>query len=75
MGYVPNQPQSESVRFSLRVLYALLPCLCNLAAFAVALAYPISGKVHSSILAAIDDRKNGRPVLDPLNRREALGEA
>lgn len=65
-GYEPNAPQSETVKLTLRVLYAGVPSLCNLAALAIAFAYPITGEVHARILAAIDRRRRGEPFEDPL---------
>jgi GPH family glycoside/pentoside/hexuronide:cation symporter len=65
-GYVPNAQQPEEVRLALRVLYALVPSVCNLAALAIALAYPISGAVHQRILDGIERRKNKEAVADPL---------
>ena len=65
-SYVPNAPQSESVRLTLRALYALVPCLCNAAAIVVALAYPISGSIHREIREAVTRRLAGHPVTDPL---------
>ena len=65
-GYEPNTTQSSDVTFALRALYALLPCLCNILAFAIALAYPISHRVHNDIRLAIADRHAGRPYRDPL---------
>jgi GPH family glycoside/pentoside/hexuronide:cation symporter len=65
-GYVPNADQPEEVVFTLRVLYALVPSGCNLAALAIACAYPISETTHARILAAIEERKRGRAVEDPL---------
>jgi len=65
-GYVPNAQQPEEVRLALRVLYALVPSVCNLAALAIALAYPISGAVHQRILDGIERRKRRESVADPL---------
>lgn len=65
-GYVPNVKQSESVVFSLRILYALVPCLCNAIAIVIAFAYPISGSVHRDIRDAIARRSAGELVSDPL---------
>jgi GPH family glycoside/pentoside/hexuronide:cation symporter len=47
-------------------LYALVPSVCNLVALAIAFAYPISGAAHQRILEAIERRKKGDPVEDPL---------
>ncbi len=55
-GYTPGVEQSPDVVLMLRVLYALVPSLCNLVAFTVALAYPISRERHAAILAAIRNR-------------------
>jgi len=74
VGYKPNVEQSEQVQFTLRVLYALVPSLCNIAAFIIALAYPISRKLHQEILQAIDARRAGRSVEDPLHPAKLLGE-
>ncbi len=65
-GYVPNAAQPEQVVFTLRVLYALVPSACNLIALAIACAYPISETTHKHILAAIEERKKGLAVEDPL---------
>ncbi|UCG13192.1 MAG: MFS transporter [Deltaproteobacteria bacterium] len=66
VGYTPNVEQSEQVQFTLRVLYALVPSLCNIAAFVLAIAYPINRRIHKDILAAIAERRAGESVRDPL---------
>ncbi len=66
-GYEPNIEQTEGVRLTLRVLYALVPSLCNLAAFGIALAYPIDQKMHEAILERIPKRHQGIPVNDPVS--------
>jgi GPH family glycoside/pentoside/hexuronide:cation symporter len=65
-GYVPNAEQSENVRLMLRSLYALVPSLLNLAGLAIAFFYPISDKIHADIRKAIQDKANGKRVVDPL---------
>lgn len=65
-GYTPNAPQSPDVNLVLRTLYALVPCACNALGFVIALAYPLSPRVHEDIRQAIADRKAGRPFNDPL---------
>jgi GPH family glycoside/pentoside/hexuronide:cation symporter len=72
-GYVPNAEQPESVVTALRTLYALVPSLCNIAAFFIALAYPISGDIHREIREAIDQRRNGQPFSNPLQPAKAPG--
>lgn len=66
-GYTPNVQQNESVVFMLRILYALVPSLCNLAGILIALTYPLDEIKHSRILAAIEQRKKGGEPEDPLN--------
>jgi GPH family glycoside/pentoside/hexuronide:cation symporter len=65
-GYTPNVAQSEQVQLTLRTLYALVPSICNVIAFIIVLAYPISSEVHRKIRDAIAERKAGRPAADPL---------
>ena len=65
-GYTPNAAQSEQVQFTLRILYALVPSVCNILAIIIVMAYPISSRVHKQIRSAIAERKAGRPVADPL---------
>ena len=66
VGYVPNAEQPESVLLTLRILYALVPSMCNLIGLLIALAYPISSQLHEDIRAAIENRKNGQPFVNPL---------
>ncbi len=56
-GYVPNAVQNESVIFTLRVLYALVPCIFNAAGFVIALFYPITGAEFEKIRKSIDSKK------------------
>lgn len=66
-GYQPGAAaQSPTTVLALKGLYGLVPCLCNLAAMAVAWRYPIDRAAHDRILAAIADRTAGRPWSDPL---------
>jgi len=72
-GYSPNVEQSEQVLFSLRLLYSLVPSVCNLIALFIALAYPINSARHEEIRFAIAERKAGRPVTDPLRGSRIIG--
>jgi GPH family glycoside/pentoside/hexuronide:cation symporter len=65
-GYVPNVEQSETVKWVIRSFYALIPSICNLAAIAIALFYPLSGEIHHKIIDAIDALKIGKSVVNPL---------
>jgi len=57
---------------TLRVLYALIPSLFNLLGLGIALFYPIHSKAHQEILAAIQKRKAGETVRDPLRPERML---
>lgn len=48
-GYSPNMEQAASAVLMLKVLYALVPCLCNVAAISIICLYPISETRHSQI--------------------------
>jgi GPH family glycoside/pentoside/hexuronide:cation symporter len=65
-GYEPGNAQPPEVVQALKVLYALVPSVCNAAAFAIALAFPISQTVHQRILDGIALVKQGREAADPL---------
>jgi len=71
-GYEPNTEQTESVVFTLRVLYALVPCLCNVVALGVALAYPLDAGTHQSIRDGVARRQRGERVMDPLRPDRAV---
>ncbi len=73
VGYVPNVEQTETVKLTLRILYALVPSLFSLLALGIVLFYPISRNVHERILAAVAERKAGRSVADPLRPDKILG--
>jgi GPH family glycoside/pentoside/hexuronide:cation symporter len=66
MGYTPNVEQTPQVQFTLRVLYALVPSVCNIIALLIALAYPISSRVHKEIRLAIKRQQAGDKVKNPL---------
>jgi GPH family glycoside/pentoside/hexuronide:cation symporter len=72
-GYSPNVEQSDQVVLYLRLLYALVPSLCNLIALVIALFYPIDRRRHEAIRAAIKNRQERRPFNDPLDKRRPLG--
>lgn len=61
-GYKPNVVQSDDVVFMLRVLYALVPCLCNLVAFGIAMAYPITEERHREVRRTIDARRTAQAI-------------
>ncbi len=71
-GYTPNAEQPAAVQMTLRVLYALVPSLCNIVAIVIAFAYPISGRIHGDIRQAIAQRQAGLPVINPLKPTQTL---
>jgi GPH family glycoside/pentoside/hexuronide:cation symporter len=71
-GYRPNAEQPAAVQMTLRVLYALVPSLCNVVAIVIALAYPISSRIHADIRRAIAQRQAGLPVSNPLKPAQTL---
>lgn len=56
-GYQPNVEQTDSTVTMLRVLYALVPCLCNVISIIIISFYPISEKKHTLIRNEIDHAK------------------
>ena len=71
-GYTPNAEQPAAVQMTLRVLYALVPSLCNIVAIVIAFAYPISGRIHADIRQAIAQRQAGLPAVNPLKPAQTL---
>ena len=65
-GYDPKTEQSEDVILMLKILYALVPSLCNILGILIALAYPLNSRIHEDIRSAVADRKRGLEVQDPL---------
>ena len=72
VGYTPNLQQSAEVQMTLRVLYSLVPALCNMVAIVIACAYPISGRIHAEIRKAIAQRQAGLPATNPLKPSQTL---
>ena len=66
VGYTPNVEQSDQVVLTLKTLYALVPSICNIIAFGIALSYPISSGLHREIRSAISQRRQGQSVHNPL---------
>jgi glycoside/pentoside/hexuronide:cation symporter, GPH family len=67
LEYQPNASQSPQVLLALRTMYALVPCICNIVAFFIAWKYPINSEVHKRILRAINEKREGGTVYDPLH--------
>lgn len=69
LGYVPNQPQSETVVTALRWMFALAPASCFAIGFWVTWRFPIREAVHRQILAGIEAHGRGEPADDPITGR------
>lgn len=55
-GYSPNISQGPQVIWALRILYALVPCICNALAIFILFFYPISRAAHENIRQTIRNR-------------------
>jgi GPH family glycoside/pentoside/hexuronide:cation symporter len=53
VGYVPNTAQSPQVLLTLRVLYIVVPCVCNALAFIILLGYPLDRRAHAKVVEAL----------------------
>lgn len=56
-GYRPNIIQSGETIDLLRILYALVPCLCNALSILIICFYPITEKYHTRIRNEIEKKK------------------
>jgi hypothetical protein len=63
-------PQSETVLFTIRAMYGLLPAAANLVALVLAFRYPITGAMHHDIINGIAARNRGEAAPDPLTGQE-----
>jgi GPH family glycoside/pentoside/hexuronide:cation symporter len=60
MGYVPNQPQTPQVYWTIKTLYFILPAICFAVACYLLRYYPITQQEHARIRAAVEARNSGR---------------
>lgn len=65
-GYVPNQPQTEEVVFTIRFLTSLFPMAFFITAVVIILRYPISEKIHLAIRKGVAAHARGEDAIDPL---------
>jgi GPH family glycoside/pentoside/hexuronide:cation symporter len=68
-GFVPNQPQSESVVWTIRLIDGVLPATMSLCAMLLAVRFPITEPVHRKIREGIEAQRRGEDALDPLTGR------
>ncbi len=69
LGYVPNQPQTETVVTALRWMFGLTPAVCFLVGLWMTWRFPIEAETHARILDGIDAHARGEPALDPVTGR------
>ena len=55
-GYVPNQPQTETVKTAILALYALFPLVCYLIGTLIFMRFSLGEEEHRRIRAALDAR-------------------
>ncbi len=67
VGYLPNVPQTEEVRFAISAIFGLGPATTATIALCLGLLYPISRSVHRKIWEGIEQLKRGLPAIDPIN--------
>ncbi len=75
VGYRPGNEQPAEVVLALRVLYALVPCLCNIAAIILIWTFPLDAGIHREIRAAIRARRAGASPTDPLRPGQRIAAA
>ena len=66
LGFQPNVPQTETVRYAISGIFALLPAATSLVAFGIAIFFPIDEKTHRAIVAGIAAHGRGETAIDPL---------
>ena len=59
-GFVPNQEQTESAKFALKVLYALFPLGCYLIGALLLTRFRLDEAEHKRIRTALDERRGRR---------------
>jgi GPH family glycoside/pentoside/hexuronide:cation symporter len=69
LGYVPNQPQNETVIWTLRLLMAIVPAASFAGAFLVTRHFPIDPEVHHRIQLGLDAHARGEATEDPVTGR------
>ena len=66
VGYVPNVEQTDSVQFTIRLIFCIGPGTTASIAFLIACFYPINKRIHEKIQIGIEDHKKGIDVNDPI---------
>jgi len=67
VGYLPNVPQTEAVRFTISAIFGLGPATTAAIALCIGSLYPISRSVHQKIWEGIEALKRGEAAIDPIN--------
>lgn len=69
VGFQPNVEQTEVVKWTILVLFSLVPAVITLTAMVLAFRFPINEAIHREILNGIEKHKRGEPATDPLTGR------
>jgi GPH family glycoside/pentoside/hexuronide:cation symporter len=65
-GYEPNVQQSETVQTVIRTIFGIAPAVTSVAAFVIALRFPINQRIHEQIWEGIRAHQRGESAVDPL---------
>ena len=66
VGFEPNVEQTDTVKWTIRIIYGIAPATMSLVAFCIAFRFPITQRVHAAVLAGIEAHRNGESAEDPL---------
>jgi GPH family glycoside/pentoside/hexuronide:cation symporter len=69
LGYQPNVVQNDDVQRAIRLMFALVPALFNLAALFIVLRYPLTEAVHSKIRLGLGQHVRGEVARDPMTNK------
>ena len=68
-GFVPNVVQTESVQWTIRIIFGAAPAVIAVVAFLIALRYPLTQEMHEAIRAGIAAHERGAEAPDPVTGR------
>jgi len=68
--YQPNQAQDESVRWTIKCLFMVLPFVCMFWCTVSICKFPLERTKHLKVLECIESHKAGKTVIDPITGHE-----
>ena len=66
LGYEPNVEQTDTMQFTIRAIYGLVPAGTGALSLLIFLWFPINERNHRETLAGIEAHRRGDSVRDPL---------